>query len=157
RIADDEQRIPELLELLLDSLAVEVVALDHESRAVAVGRELLVNCLDVELLARRGCFGQGLACRRRSQAAHDLEQARAARVDNPSLAQHLELLRRPRYGLFATLHEPGQKLWLGQAVVLRALPFLSHLADDGKHRSLDRLAHGAIRSVARRTERLRER
>src|SRR5207249_2058575 len=60
-------------------------------------------------------------------------------------------------GLFPTPDEPRQKLGLGQTVVLRALTFLGHLANDGEHRSLDRLAHRAICSVTRRAERARER
>src|SRR5439155_4139080 len=103
----DEQRIAELLELVLDPVAVEIVALDHEGRAVAVGRELLVNGLDVELLAFRRRFGQGLAGRRGSKTTHDFEQARAPCVDNSSLPQHLEPLRRPRDGLFPTPDESG--------------------------------------------------
>src|SRR6185503_6033901 len=104
-VADNEQRVPEVLELLFDSIAVEVVALDHESGAVAVGRELLVNRLDVQLLACGGCCGQGLASRRRGEAAHNLEQARAARVDDAGLAQDVELFRRSRNRLLPTLDD----------------------------------------------------
>src|SRR5581483_6820334 len=41
-VSDDEQRVADLLELLLEPFAIELRALDEEDRAVAVARELLV-------------------------------------------------------------------------------------------------------------------
>ena len=46
RIADDEQRVAELLELALEPVDVEPLTLDHEHGAVAELRELLVHRLD---------------------------------------------------------------------------------------------------------------
>ena len=59
-VADDEQRIAELLQLVLDRLLVEAVTLDHERCAIAVARELLVDCFDVELFAFHRGLGQWL-------------------------------------------------------------------------------------------------
>ena len=52
RVADDEQRVAELLELVLERVAVEPFALDQEDGAVAVARELLVDRLDAERAPR---------------------------------------------------------------------------------------------------------
>ena len=46
RVADDEERVAELLELALEGRRVEAFPLDHERRAVAELRELLVHGLD---------------------------------------------------------------------------------------------------------------
>src|SRR5439155_12918396 len=73
-VADDEQRVAEPLELALERVRVELLALDHEDGAVAVARELLVDPLEADLLVsgtrRRGKL---LAPQRRRDAAHDLD------------------------------------------------------------------------------------
>ena len=53
-VADDEQRVPERLELGLELVGVELASLDDEHRAVAVARQLLVDRLEPELLLDLG-------------------------------------------------------------------------------------------------------
>ena len=48
RVADDEQRVAEPLELALERVRVEVVALDDEDRAVAVLGQLLVDRVEAD-------------------------------------------------------------------------------------------------------------
>ena len=150
-IADDEQRVAELEQLGLDRVVVEVLAFDHEHGAVAVLRQLLVNRVDVQLLALRRRFRQLLACGRRCETADDLEQADAAGIDDARFAEDRELLRRARDRLLAAADEPGEQLV--DVVPVEALALLRHFADDGEHRPFDRLPHGAVGSVAGRLER----
>ena len=86
RVADDEQRVAEPLELALERVGVEPLALDHEHRAVAVLRQLLVDGVEarlVRVLGRR--LRDRLAGERGGDAADDLEQPGAARVDDAGL------------------------------------------------------------------------
>ena len=154
RVADDEQRVTELLHLRLDRIAVEVVAFDHERRAVAVLRELLMNRVDVQLFAFERRVGQTFAGDSRSDAAHDLEQTRSARVDDSRLAEDGELFGRARDGLLPAPDEPREQL--RDVVVVRVLALFRQFTDDGEHRSLHRLAYGAIGGVARGLKGLRD-
>ncbi len=83
-VADDEQRVAELLELALEPVAVELLALDHEDGAVAVARGLQVDRLDARrrLGGRRG--RHRLAGDRAGQSAQELDEPGAARVDDPA-------------------------------------------------------------------------
>src|SRR6266511_5734675 len=92
-VSDDEQRVSERLQLRLDSLRVEIIALDHEPGAIAIARELLVCGLDPDLLVRRR-FGQLLTGRRGRDSAEDLDESRRPRIDDSGLAQHVEHLPR---------------------------------------------------------------
>ncbi len=51
-VADDDERVAELLELGLELVAVERVPLDHEDGAVAVARRLEVDRVVTRRLAR---------------------------------------------------------------------------------------------------------
>ena len=60
RVADDEQRVAEPLELRLERVRVEVVALDDEHGAVAEAGELLVDRVERQLvLSTAGASGSG--------------------------------------------------------------------------------------------------
>ena len=104
-VADDEQRVAEPLELLLERVRVELVALDHERRAVAEARQLLVDRLDADAPRLERRRRQLLAGHGRGDAAHELQQPRAARVDDAGVAEDVELLRRARDGLLAAADE----------------------------------------------------
>ena len=96
-VADDEQRVAEPLELALERVGVELVALDEEGRAVAVAGELLVDRVDAGLLgSTAGARAAARRVARGDDAAHDLGEPGAARVDDAGLAEHVELLRRAR-------------------------------------------------------------
>ena len=110
-IADDEQRVAEPLQLALERVGVERVALDEEGRAVAVARELLVDRVDACLLGVDGGRLRRLLARRRGDhAAQDLGEPCSARVDDPGLAEHVELLGCTHDGGVGALHERAQKL-----------------------------------------------
>ena len=109
RVADDEQGVAEPRELRFDLVRVELVALDHERRAVAVARQLLVDRVRAELLALDRRRGQLLAGDGRGEPAHDLQESRAAGVDDARLAEDVELLRRARERLLATPHDRRQQ------------------------------------------------
>src|SRR5207249_7339877 len=91
RISDDEQRVTKLQQFVFDRLAVELVSLDHEGRAVPVLRELLVDGVGAQLLTFSGSLRKWLAGDRGGETAHDLQQTRAACVDDSGLAKHGEL------------------------------------------------------------------
>ena len=153
RVADDEERVAELLQLGLERLRVEPLALDHEHRAVAELRELLVDRVEARLVGLLdGGVRDRLAGNRRSDAAHDLEQAGSAGVDDTGLAEDGELVGRPRQRLLTALDEPLQQRGRLERGVARVLGLLGQLADHGQHRPLDRPPHGAVRSVARAPE-----
>ncbi len=154
-VADDEERVAELLELALDRVAVEVLSLDHERRAVAIAGELLVDRLDPELPRPRHRLGQRLAGHDRGEAADDLQETGAPRVDDTGVAQHLELLRCAIDRLLTAADEHLQELGVRDPVDRCLLTLFGHLADDRQHRPLDRLPHRAIRGIARRAERAR--
>ena len=118
-IADDEQRVAELLELALELLALQAFALDHERRAVAELRELLVDRVEPERLAGRR-FRDRLAGRGRREPAHDLDETRAARVHDARVAQDVEHVLRAREGLLTGVHELDEELRGGLASGRRA-------------------------------------
>src|SRR5439155_18814781 len=51
-VADDEERVAEFLELRLELVAVETLALDHEDGAIAVARLLEVDRVETGALRR---------------------------------------------------------------------------------------------------------
>ncbi len=152
-VADDEQGVTELLELRLERVGIELVALDDEDRAVAEGRELLVDRVDPRFVGILcGHLRHGLAGEGRRDAAHDLEQAGAAGIDDTRLAEHGQLLGRAGERLLAARDEHAEELENRQAGVGRVLPLLGELPDHGQHRSLDGSAHSAIGGIARAAE-----
>ena len=91
--ADDEERVAEAPELLLEPLGVDLVALDEERRAVAEARKLLVDRLARNRLEKRRRLRERLAADVRGDPTDDLEQAGGARVHDAGLPQDVELLR----------------------------------------------------------------
>ena len=83
-VADDEQRVAELLELRLERVEIEVVAFDDEDRAVAVLRKLLMDRVDADLLLPLGRLGQRLAADGGCDAAHDLDEPAAPASTTPA-------------------------------------------------------------------------
>jgi hypothetical protein len=79
-------------------------------------------------------------------AAHDLQQAGAARIDDARAPQHVQQLGRPLDRVGSATHDRGDQL-ADRAVGVR-LCLLRHLTDDGEHRPLDRLRHRRVGSVA---------
>ena len=101
-----------------------------------------------------GASGIGSPASRGRDAADDLEQAGAARVDDAGLLQHGELLGRPGERVLAARDERLAGSSAGVERRVRAvLGLLGQLADHGQHRPLDRPPHGAVGGVARAAER----
>ena len=153
RVADDEEGVAELIELAFECDGVEVFALDEERRAVAEAREFLVDGVDADLVLVRGRLGQRLARHDRGDAAEDLRQAGASRVDDAGLAQHLQLLRRALDRLLGRLDQLAHQVRNGRIVRSEPLRCLGGLADDREHRPLDGLPNGAVGGVARPAQR----
>jgi hypothetical protein len=151
-IADDEERVSELLEAPLDRRGVEVRTLDDEHRAVAVARELLVNRLEAEPLAIDRRIGERLPRNCESDAAHDLDETRAARVHDSGRRQDLEVLRCAGERRLASrqhcLKEGVRRL----GVLCRPFRLLRHLPEHRQHRPFNRLPHRSVGGVARRPE-----
>ena len=147
-IADDEQRVAELLELRFERIEIEVVAFDDEDRAVAVLRQLLMDRVDADLLLPFGRLGQRLAADGGCDAAHDLDEAGRAGIDDAGLAEHRQHLARRRHGLVAGRNDLRQRR--------TSLCGVGHQAHRGQHRPLHGLLDRTVGSVARRAERLRE-
>src|SRR5207247_5785538 len=74
RIADDEERVAERFELALEGVAIEILALDDEPRAIAIARGRLVDRVRGQghTLDR---LRQGLAGDMRGDPTQDLDQA----------------------------------------------------------------------------------
>ena len=109
-VADDDERVAELLELRLEPVAVERVALDDEDGAVAVAGRLEVDRLDAgrRLDRRRG--RHRLAGDGAGHPAQELDEPGAARVDDARLAQDVELLGRAGDGLLPVPHELDEQV-----------------------------------------------
>ena len=94
-VTDDEERVAEPPELLLERDGIETVALDDEPRAVPEARELLVDGVDPELGRQDGSGRDRLAVRRERRAAHDLDEPGASGIDDTGSRENVEELRRP--------------------------------------------------------------
>ncbi len=140
-VADDEQRVAERVELGLDRVGVEVVALDHEDGAVAVARELVVDQVvgQGDGVAQRRLRHRG-PCEHTRDAADDLDQARGARVDDACFGERRKQLGRESHTVVAAGDDSDE--------IGAALCRLGELAQRGQHRALDRLANGAVGGVA---------
>ena len=156
RVADDEQRVAEPLQLRLERVRVELLALDEDDRAVAVARQLLMDRVESDSLRRLG-FRQRLARDAGRDPAKDLDEPGAAGVDDSRLAEHGQLLGRPPDRVLAPLDHVEEEVRDGRLRCGTLLGLLGQLPDDGQHRPLDRLPHRAIRRVARPSQRGRER
>ena len=151
-VADDEQRVAEPLELALQGRRVEIGTLDHEARAVAELRQLLMHGLDRQVRGGRG-LRELLSGDRGRETAHELQETGAARVDHARPAEDVELLLGLRDGLLAAPHESREQLGGVEVGGGASLRLLGEGADDRQHRPLDGLADGTVRLVASGPER----
>ena len=95
-----------------------------------------------------GRVRERLAGQRRRDAAHDLEQACAAGVDDPGLLEDSELVRRPCQRVLAALDQLLQQRRGLELRVAGVLGLLGELADHRQHRSLHRTPYRAVGGVA---------
>ena len=157
-VADDHQRVAELLELAPRARGVEPLALDDEDGAVAVAGELLVDRVDADVLEPGR---KRAAAPRRSPPRSGRGRARASPA--PPASTTPASRRISRYcGVRASASSPRRtsarsRSRDGQVGRRPRLRLLGELADHRQHRPLDRLAHRAVGGVARRAERPRER
>ena len=153
-VARHEERVAQRLEPAVERVEIERLALDHEDRAVAVLRLLVVDRLLRQLLRDVGHLGERLARQLVEDAAHELEEPRAARIDDTGLAELVEHLGRPLDGVLAARDDPGERLGDRERTHRRQLGLLGHLADHREHRSLhgdlDRLVRARRRPTASR-------
>ena len=122
RVADDEQRVAERLELGLERVGVEALALDHEHRAVAVARELLVDRLEARAPrappATSGSASPAYAAARpRTISSSPAPPASTT----PASRRIAELLGRAGDGLLAAAHERRRNSTVGSCFVSRPL------------------------------------
>ena len=151
-VADDQQGVAQLVQLGLDRLGVELLPFDEESGAVAVARELLVDRVDRRLPGFHRRLGKPLARDPGRDPADDLQESRTAGVDDPGLAEDVELLGCSRDRLLAPADELGEESVDAETVAGARLRLLCELADDREHRSLDWLANRAVGGVGSRAE-----
>ena len=138
---------------------------DDEVGAVAVAAVLVVGQAQPRRLVV-GDLGKlgAVAAQAGDDPGEDQHQAVAARVDDAGFAQHLELLRRPRDRPLAVLDRPlqdlgedrvlllfgdvaAEPLFVGLEVGELAGERVGHLAEDGQHRPLGRLADRVVGGV----------
>ena len=157
RVTDDEQRVAELLQLSLERFAVEFLPFDQEHGAVAELRQLLMDRVVAQVLLDPRRLGDRFAGHGRGDAAHELEEACAARVDDTGVFQDLQLLRRAREGVLTAAHQVEEQLAERRLPGRARFGLLRQLADHRQHRPLDGAAHRAVRRVARAAQRARGR
>ena len=159
RVADDEQRVAELLELALERFAVEALALDHEDGAVADTRDSSwwiaswLRC-SIDSAAPRESARRPRPTRRRARARGGRRRRRRRRR-RPSAPASCS-------GVRASASSPRRTRSSEQLADRRRagrarLGLLRQLADHRQHRPLDGAAHGAVGRVARAAERTRGR
>ena len=153
RVADHEERVADPLELLLERVLVELLALDDEHGAVAKLGELEMDGVESERLRLHRRLGNVLPGRAVDHPAGDLDEAGSSRVHDTGVAEDVEQLWRPRDGLLARREHRAEEIVGHDAPMLLALALLGHLADDRQHRALDRALHRAVGRVARAAER----
>ena len=164
-VADHQDGVAEALQLRQEPAAVEGAAGDDEVGAVAVAAVLVVGqaqlrrlvVLDLRQLAV-------LAAQAGDDPGQDQDQPVAAGIDDAGFAQHLELLGRARHRPLAVLDRPLQDLGQDRVLLLfadvAAEPLfvgfevgelagqrVGHLAEDGQHRPLGRLADRVVGGV----------
>ena len=143
RVADDEERVAELLELALEHVGVEPGALDDEDRAVAELGELLVDRVDRGRGCLRGRLRHLLARDGGANPADDLDEPGAARVDDTCLGQDREQLRCPGERLLAPGDDEAEQLG---AVEVRA-------SGASAASAISRITVSMVPSTGRRTAR----
>ena len=109
--------------------------------------------LERQALGARRTLGERLTADVERDAADELQQAGAARVDHPGLPENRKLLRCPRERLLTGVDDPGQRLSGVESLVPLLLRPVSESARHGQDGSLLRLAHGRVAGVCGRTER----
>ena len=156
-VADDEQRVAHLLERRLERRLIELVALDDEHRAVAVLRELLVDRVEAQRLAR-DLRRRAAARRLRSNAMpRTISTSPAPPASTTPASRRTSSISGVRdERVLPSPQGRGEQLVRRELAVLALLRLLGHLADDGEHRPLHGPLHGSVGGVARAPERLRE-
>ena len=152
-VTDDQERVSETLQVGLDAVGVEL-ALDHERRAVPEARELLVRGLDRRLPCNQGGAGERLSADRGRDPAHELDEAGRPRIDDPGLAQDVELFLRAGNRFLAPCDEELEQLLHRSRTF--GLGRLREDADGGQHRALDRLADCPVGGIGSRSQRPRD-
>ena len=152
-VADDEEGISERLEHALQGGLVESLPFDDEHRAVPVRRQLQMDRVESQSLARNRCVRERLAGNSEGEPAGDLDQPGASRIDDPCVAEHIQHLGCAGDRVLPSGEHGREELRGREAAVLLALPLLGHLADDGEHRPLDRALDRSVGGIARTPER----
>ena len=153
-VADHDERVAEPLELRLEPVAIERLALDHEDGAVAVAGRLEVD--------RRptpdGASAAGAAGNASPLTA--LARPRRSSTSPAPPASTTPASRRTSScsGVRATASSPCRtsstsRAPSGSDSARAPLGLLRQLADDRQHRPLDRPPHRAVRSVGSATQR----
>ena len=159
-VPDDEERIPEAPEHVLEPPGVEIVSLDDEAGAIPVARQLLVHRVDPELRREDGSGRNRRTVRRERRAAHDLDEAGATRVDDSGPPEDFEQLGRPRECLLAPRSRTRVRSSASPGFVAATSSASSAISRiDRENRPLDRpdVAHRAVARVAPGPKRVGER
>ncbi len=164
RVADDQHRVPELLQRRDEAPRAQPGAGDGEVRAEAVRARMMLGMADargrVVIELRRV-----VAAQRRNDAREDDRQPVTARVDHAGIAQRRQQLGATLDRLLPRRHRALQRsgdrrvlqprLRVGvQARTLRTVreighDLMGHLARHGQDRALRRLAHRGVSTVGR--------
>ena len=153
RVADDEERVADPLELGLERVLVQAVPFDDEDRAVAELGQLQVNRIEAERLRLDGRFRDLLPGRAVDHSARDLDETCATGVHDAGVAKDVEHLGRAHESILAACEHHPQEIVGAQAPMLLPLALLGHLTDDREHRPLDRTLDRPVRGIARSSER----
>ena len=148
-VADDEQRIPELLERAFERFLVEILPLDHEDRAVAVLRRLQMDRVDAQRLALNRRVGERLTGGSVNETARDLHQTGPTGIDHSCVSQDVEQLGGAGERNFTAREHRLEEVGRRQPTILLPFALFGHLANHRQHGSLDRALDRPVRRVAR--------
>ena len=109
-VAGHEERVVERLEAGVHRIEVELLAFDDEHGAVAVLGLLVVDRLLGDLLRDARHLRERLAGEAVEDPTEELDEARAARVDDAGLAQLVEHLGRPLHRVLPARDRAGERI-----------------------------------------------
>ena len=114
RVADDEERVADPLELGLERVGVQALALDDEDRAVAELGQLEVDRIEADGVRLDGRVRDLLPGGAVDHPARDLDETCAPGVHDAGVAKDVEHLGRARESVFAARehHRAGDR-WGG--------------------------------------------